>query len=170
MSTMHRAKTGLAALLLSATLVGTGPAIAAETEAEGGGHAAIERQKWSFGGLFGKFDDAQLQRGFRVYMEVCARCHGMSRIHFRNLSEPGGPGFPEAAVKSLAATFQYDDTPNEQGKIGKRPGLLTDPLPLQIDDLREFVECCQLTIGDRVRQDDGVMYLKTHTAEGANRS
>jgi ubiquinol-cytochrome c reductase cytochrome c1 subunit len=129
MSTMHRAKTGLAALLLLAALVGTGPAIAAETEAEGGGHAAIERQKWTFGGLFGKFDDAQLQRGFRVYMEVCARCHGMSRIHFRNLSEPGGPGFPEAAVKSLAATFQYDDTPNEQGKIGKRPGLLTDPLP-----------------------------------------
>ena len=62
-------------------------------------------------------------------MEVCSRCHGLSRIHFRNLAEPGGPGFPEAAVKSLAATFQYDDAPNDQGKIGKRPGLLTDRLP-----------------------------------------
>jgi ubiquinol-cytochrome c reductase cytochrome c1 subunit len=129
MSTMHRAKAGFAALLLSAVLAGISPA-AAETEGEGAaGHPTIERQKWNFGGLFGKFDDAQLQRGFRVYMEVCARCHGLSRIQFRNLAEPGGPGFPEAAVKSLAATFQYDDAPNEQGKIGKRPGLLTDPLP-----------------------------------------
>ena len=127
MSTMHRAKTGLAALLLTvAFAAGTGPAVAADAE---GGHATIERQKWTFGGLLGKFDDAQLQRGFRVYMEVCSRCHGLSRIHFRNLAEPGGPGFPEAAVKSLAATFQYDDAPNEQGKIGKRPGLLTDRLP-----------------------------------------
>ena len=127
MSTMHRAKTGLAALLLRLALAaGTGPAVAAAAE---GGHVAIERQKWTFGGLFGKFDDAQLQRGFRVYMEVCARCHGLSRIHFRNLAEPGGPGFPEAAVKSLAATFQYDDAPNDQGKIVKRPGLLTDRLP-----------------------------------------
>jgi len=111
MSTMHRAKTGLAALLLTvAFAAGTGPAVAADAE---GGHATIERQKWTFGGLFGKFDDAQLQRGFRVYMEVCSRCHGLSRIHFRNLAEPGGPGFPEAAVKSLAATFQYDDLPND---------------------------------------------------------
>ena len=62
-------------------------------------------------------------------MEVCARCHSMSRIHFRNLAEPGGPGFPEAAVKSLAATYQYDAAPNDEGKVLKRPGLLTDPLP-----------------------------------------
>ena len=129
MSTMHRAKTGpktgLAALLLAMTLAGgVGPAVAAEGE-----HAAVPRQKWTFGGFLGKFDDAQLQRGFRVYMDVCARCHGLSRVYFRNLAEPGGPGFPEAAVKSLAATFQYDDAPNDQGKIVKRPGTLTDRLP-----------------------------------------
>src|SRR5262245_28619563 len=98
MSTTHRAKT---ALLAIAALAGClGPALAAEDN-----HPTIERQKWTFAGLFGKFDDAQLQRGFRVYMEVCARCHGLSRVYFRNLSEPGGPGFPEAAVKSLAATL-----------------------------------------------------------------
>jgi len=127
MSTMHRAKTGLAALLIGLALAaGSGPAFAAEAE---GGHPTIPRQKWSFGGLFGKYDDAQLQRGFRVYMDVCSRCHGLSRIHFRNLAEAGGPGFPEAAVKSLAATFQYDAAPNDQGKVLKRPGLLTDRLP-----------------------------------------
>ena len=89
----------------------------------------IERQKWSFGGLLGKFDDAQLQRGFQVYMEVCARCHGVKRIHFRNLAEPGGPGFPEAAVKSLAATYQVEDAPNDQGKVVKRPAMLSDAMP-----------------------------------------
>jgi len=83
MSTTHRAKTGLAALLIGLALA-AGPAFAAEAE---GGHPTIPRQKWSFGGLFGKYDDAQLQRGFRVYMDVCSRCHGLSRIHFRNLAE-----------------------------------------------------------------------------------
>jgi cytochrome c1 len=89
----------------------------------------VNRQKWTFGGFFGKFDDAQLQRGFKVYTEVCSRCHGLKRLFFRNLAEPGGPGFPEAGVKSLAANYQVDAEPDEQGKIGKRPGTLADALP-----------------------------------------
>ena len=42
---------------------------------------------------FGKFDRGQLQRGFKVYREVCQTCHGLQLLAFRNLSEPGGPGF-----------------------------------------------------------------------------
>jgi cytochrome c1 len=117
-----------AALLAAAIAAGAyGPASAAEEA----GHEAvhIDRQHWSFGGLFGKYDDAQLQRGFKVYTEVCARCHGVRRLHFRNLAEPGGPAFPEAAVKSLAATYQVEDVPDEQGKVGKRPAVLADRLP-----------------------------------------
>lgn len=133
MSTIDRARMGLAALLLTAALaLGAAPAVAAE-----GGHPEIARQKWTFAGLFGKFDDAQLQRGFRVYMDVCARCHGLSRVYFRNLADAGGPGFPEAGVKSLAATFQYDDLPNDEGKIVKRTGLLTDPLPAPYKNEKE---------------------------------
>ena len=101
-----------------------GPARAAEDA-----HPAIHRQHWSFGGVFGHFEDAQLQRGFKVYTEVCARCHGVQRLAFRNLAQPGGPGFPEAAVKSLAATYQVDAEPNEEGKIGKRPATLADHIP-----------------------------------------
>src|SRR5262249_43557497 len=62
----------------------------------------IERQPWTFAGVFGKFDEAQLQRGFKVYSEVCQRCHSIRRLYFRNLVQPGGPAFSEAAIKSLA--------------------------------------------------------------------
>ncbi len=113
-------------LLAAALAMGSGAARAADPAAE---HVRIERQPWSFSGLFGKFDDAQLQRGFKVYSEVCARCHSIRRIHFRNLAEPGGPGFPEAAVKSLAANYQVDDVPDEQGRIKKRPAVLSDAIP-----------------------------------------
>jgi cytochrome c1 len=120
------ARTG-GCLLAAALAMGIGAARAADPAGE---HVHIERQAWSFGGLFGKFDDNQLQRGFKVYTEVCARCHGIKRIHFRNLAEPGGPGFPEAAIKSLAAaSYQVDDAPDEQGKINKRPALLSDAIP-----------------------------------------
>ena len=63
----------------------------------------IERQDWTFGGFTGQYDKAQLQRGFQVYQQVCTACHGLKRVRFRNLAEPGGPEFPEASVKALAA-------------------------------------------------------------------
>ncbi len=97
----------------------------------------IARQKWSFAGVNGHFDKAQLQRGFQVYQQVCAACHGLKRINFRNLAEPGGPGFPEDRVKGLAASWlnQIFDGPNERGEIAtrkgeiiKRPALLSDPI------------------------------------------
>ena len=72
---------------------------AAVHAAGGNDHVHIERQQWSFSGLLGTFDQAQLQRGFKVYTEVCARCHGVKRLAFRNLVQPGGPSFPEARRK-----------------------------------------------------------------------
>jgi ubiquinol-cytochrome c reductase cytochrome c1 subunit len=89
----------------------------------------IERQKWSFAGLFGRFDQNQLQRGFQVYKETCAQCHGISRVDFRNLAQPGGPSFNEDAVKGLAATYEVLDGPNDDGKMFKRPGRLADKIP-----------------------------------------
>jgi cytochrome c1 len=118
-------KAGAAALLLAAA-VGAGAA----AWAAGSEPAHIERQKWSFSGPLGHYDDAQLQRGFRVYMDVCARCHGVKRVAFRNLAQPGGPQFPEAGVKSLAADkFKVDAEPNDQGKVLKRPAVLADHIP-----------------------------------------
>jgi cytochrome c1 len=115
-------------IALGAVLLALLPAIA--SAAEGEGHVTIDRQPWTFGGFFGHFDRAQLQRGFKVYTEVCATCHSISRIHFRNLSEPGGPEFPADRMKSLAAVkYKVADGPDDKGKMFKRAALMSDPIP-----------------------------------------
>ncbi len=86
-------------------------------------------QKWSFAGPFGKFDRGQLQRGFKVYREVCANCHSLSLVSFRNLFEKGGPEFTEAQAQTVAGEFKVKDGPNDQGEMFDRPGRLADHFP-----------------------------------------
>ena len=92
--------------------------------AEAGAH--IERQNWSFAGIFGTYDEHQLQRGFQVFREVCSSCHGARLISFRNLAEEGGPGFSEEQVKALAAEYEIAD-PTAEG--GVRPDIPADRWP-----------------------------------------
>jgi cytochrome c1 len=87
------------------------------------------RQSWSFAGPFGIFDRAQIQRGFHVYRDVCAACHGMKHFAFRNLAQPGGPGFSEAQAKQLASEYRINDGPNDKGEMFDRPGRLSDYFP-----------------------------------------
>jgi len=94
-----------------------------------GGEIDIPRNSWSFSGLGGQYDKAQLQRGFQVYREVCASCHGLNRVAFRNLVQKGGPEFPEEDVKALAAEYEVDALPNEDGEVQKRPAKLSDTFP-----------------------------------------
>jgi cytochrome c1 len=84
---------------------------------------------FSFEGPFGTFDRAQLQRGYLVYKEVCAACHSMRLLHFRNLGDDGGPEFSEEAVKAIAAESQVTDGPNEEGEMFERPGIPSDRIP-----------------------------------------
>lgn len=84
---------------------------------------------WSFSGPFGKFDRAQLQRGYKVFKEVCSNCHAASLLKFRNLAQPGGPEFSTGQVTALAATFQIKDGPNESGEMFERPGRAADAFP-----------------------------------------
>jgi ubiquinol-cytochrome c reductase cytochrome c1 subunit len=86
-------------------------------------------QSWSFAGPFGTFDQAQLQRGFKVYHDVCANCHSLKFVAFRNLADPGGPGFSEGQVKALAATYKIKDGPNDAGEMFERPGRPSDYFP-----------------------------------------
>ena len=110
-------------LLVAATLFGLSvPALAAESPEP-------PRLDWTFHGLFGKFDRAQLQRGFKIYREVCSSCHSLSYIAFRNLAEPGGPEFSEAQVRALAAEYKIQDGPNDAGDMFERPGRPADRFP-----------------------------------------
>tara|TARA_X000000368_G_scaffold401103_1_gene373636 strand:+ start:998 stop:1777 length:780 start_codon:yes stop_codon:yes gene_type:complete len=81
---------------------------------------------WSFNGLFGKFDRGSLQRGYQVYSEVCASCHSMKYLSYRNLSEKGGPEFSIEQAKAIAASFEITDGPNADGEMFERPGKLSD--------------------------------------------
>ena len=83
-------------------------------------------QDWSFKGITGKFDRAALQRGYQVYSEVCASCHSMRLLSYRNLGENGGPEFSIDQVKAIAANFEVEDGPNEDGEMFTRPGRPSD--------------------------------------------
>ncbi|WP_246720579.1 cytochrome c1 [Methylocystis sp. H4A] len=88
-----------------------------------------KRFDWSFAGAFGRYDKAQLRRGFKVYKEVCSSCHSIKMLAFRNLSQPGGPEFPEKEVEALAASYKIKDGPNQAGEYFDRPGRPSDRFP-----------------------------------------
>lgn len=76
---------------------------ASATFSAGGGNQHIEDFDFSFEGPFGVFDQAQLQRGLKVYTEVCSACHGLRYVPLRTLSDEGGPHFTEAQVRVYSA-------------------------------------------------------------------
>jgi ubiquinol-cytochrome c reductase cytochrome c1 subunit len=102
-----------------ATLL-AGPALAA------GGDVALTKRDWSFNGPFGTFDKAAMQRGFQVYREVCAGCHSMQYIAFRNFADLG---YNEAEIKAIAAEYDVEDGPNDEGEMFTRPGIPADRMP-----------------------------------------
>lgn len=110
----------LSAVVAAALSVTGGAALAA------GGDKYVEYFPFSFDGPFGKYDQNQLQRGLKVYTEVCAACHGLRQVYFRNLSDEGGVGFSEEEVKAYAAEFfeVYDAELDED-----RPAKPADKFP-----------------------------------------
>ena len=99
-----------------------GPVLAATTEEE------PLNVHWSFEGPFGKFDKAQVQRGYKVYREVCSACHSMNLMYFRNLGQKGGPFYDpkypnpndNPYVKSLAHDIQVKDIDPDTGDVISR--------------------------------------------------
>jgi ubiquinol-cytochrome c reductase cytochrome c1 subunit len=112
--------------------LGGAPAMAAE----GGAHA-LRDGGFSFDGPFGAFHQGQLQRGYKVYREVCASCHSMNLMHFRTLAEPGGPFYDSHQVnpaenrfvKALAREVQIADIDTETGEPMMRDGTPADRFP-----------------------------------------
>jgi ubiquinol-cytochrome c reductase cytochrome c1 subunit len=119
-----------------AAVAGLAMAAASPTLAAGGAEHP-KQVPWSFNGPFGKFDQAQLQRGYKVYREVCAACHSAELMSFRNLGEKGGPFYnpkyknpnDNPVVKALAADTQIADIDNETGDAIQRAGVSADHFP-----------------------------------------
>jgi ubiquinol-cytochrome c reductase cytochrome b/c1 subunit len=114
------------ALALAGALLGLGAIAPQPVAAQEHGQPVPPRQKWSFSGPFGTFDRAQLQRGLKVYREVCQVCHGMKMVAFRNLE---ALGYSEAQVKAIAGEYKIQDGPNDQGEMFERDGRPADYFP-----------------------------------------
>lgn len=111
----------MSASLLIACLLFSSPVYAA-----GPSGPAVERQDWSFAGFLGKYDKAQLQRGFGVYKEVCAACHGLKFLSYRNLAQKGGPEFSVEQALAIAKEATVVDGFTDDGDPAERPGKLSD--------------------------------------------
>tara|TARA_Y100001949_G_scaffold49894_1_gene41616 strand:+ start:52 stop:804 length:753 start_codon:yes stop_codon:yes gene_type:complete len=83
----------------------------------------LPKHNWSFKGLTGTFDKSAVQRGFKVYREVCSGCHSMSLLYYRDLIDIG---FSDEEVKAIAAEYTVIDGPNEEGEMFERPAKPSD--------------------------------------------
>lgn len=88
-----------------------------------GDHVEVPKHEWSFDGVFGTFDKAALQRGYKVYSQVCSSCHSMQRLSYRNLS---GLGYNEAEIKAIASQYSVIDGPNDEGEMYERTAKPSD--------------------------------------------
>ncbi len=127
---MKKILSGLA--VLGVVLAGAAGAWAAEEASHNAAepthfpiHKPVE-QNWSFAGPFGTYDKAQLQRGLKIYKEVCSACHSMNLVPFRQLS---GLGYSDAQVKAFAAEYTVQDGPNADGEMFDRPAIPSDHFP-----------------------------------------
>lgn len=103
---------------LSAALPGAPAAFAQSTEAP-----ELPKQDWSFDGIFGAYDLASAQRGFQIYSQVCANCHSMNLLHYRDLT---GIGLSPDQIKAVAAAVTVPGGTNDAGDDFERPGLPSD--------------------------------------------
>jgi ubiquinol-cytochrome c reductase cytochrome c1 subunit len=115
-------------VLTGLVLLGLGAAaFAQEEEHEEAGHAEqhVTDYSFTFEGPFGSFNQSQLQRGLQVYTEVCAACHVLQYVAFRQLSDEGGPALEEEQMRAFAALWEVEDA--ETGEL--RPATPTDHFP-----------------------------------------
>jgi cytochrome c1 len=101
----------MASMLGAALMFGAGTAQAA------GGAKQLPAREWSFDGIFASFDRAEVQRGLQVYLEICANCHGLEYVAYRDL---GMIGYDEDQIKAIAAEYEVEDGPDDEGEMFMR--------------------------------------------------
>lgn len=114
--------------ILLAAAIATGSIVAFQAVAAEGETGALEPPSvnWPHKGPFGTFDRAAVQRGLQVYREVCAGCHGLKYVRYRDLT---AIGYSEEQAKAFAAEAEIEDGPNDDGEMFTRPRQLSDPFP-----------------------------------------
>jgi len=125
---MTTIRTLLGALGLGLVVAATGAAAQEHSAAEPT-HFPIHKprtQSWSFAGPFGTYDKAQLQRGLKIYKEVCSACHSMNLVAFRSLADLG---YSEEQIKAFAAEYEVQDGPNDDGEMFTRKAVPADRFP-----------------------------------------
>jgi ubiquinol-cytochrome c reductase cytochrome c1 subunit len=126
---LTKLKTLVLAVFLAGFAGGVAFAAGGEGEEAKSAHYPLNKPRnvdWSFAGPFGQYDEQQLQRGLKVYKEVCSACHSIKRVAFRTLEELG---YSEEQVKTLAAESTVMDGPNADGEMFERPALPSDFWP-----------------------------------------
>ncbi len=119
---MRNLKTLLTSAAAALAISAGGPALSA------GAPVGVIDKDWSFEGPFGTFDSAELQRGFQVYMQVCASCHAMHQLSFIDLTDPSGPAFPEDEVKKFAENWPNSVQRVTNGELAFETPKVTDPI------------------------------------------
>ena len=94
-----------------------------------GAEVHVEDVDFPFDGMFGSYDQMQLQRGLQVYTEICSACHGLEHVAFRNLGDEGGPGLPEDQVFAYAEFYEVWDPDLFEGEGDFRPATPADKFP-----------------------------------------
>ena len=99
--------------------------------------SAVKKESWSFRGIFGHFEKASLRRGYEVYDQVCASCHGLRFLHYRDLE---ALDYSRAQIAALAARLEVEDGPNDTGELYSRSALPSDRFvsPFANDEAARF--------------------------------
>lgn len=97
--------------------------------AAAGSEVHIHDVDFSFDGMFGSFDQMQLQRGLQIYTEICAACHGLEHVAFRTLGDEGGPALPEEQVFAYAEFYEVFDPALFDGEGDFRTATPADKFP-----------------------------------------
>lgn len=109
--------------MLKKIILAAGLTLGLISSAQAAEGVALPKQDWSFYGIFGTYDRAAAQRGYQVYKEVCAACHSLHLVSFRNLQDLG---FSEDEVKAIAASYKVTDGPNDAGEMFERAARPSD--------------------------------------------
>lgn len=95
-------------------------------KATSGMQASPPSYPWEFDGVFSSLDHTALRRGWQVYKNVCATCHSLRYVSFMDMVDVS---HTREEMIAIAADYEIDDGPDQEGNYYKRPGRLSDPIP-----------------------------------------